>query len=110
MEKETLVQKIKEASGNSSDEIIAKVKELAAVDIKIKSACDEIESIEQELCDKHNELAEQINALINKVASGEEEPPEKKKTSTGKVKIEVRVVKAPAFNPALFALMNFLLN
>ena len=117
MEKETLEQKIKEAGGNLSDEIIAKVKQLAAVDVKIKAACDEIENIEQELCDKHNELAEQINKLIHRAVeetgsaegdSSSEEAHEKPESK--RVRIEVHVVKARPVNPALMALMEFLLS
>lgn len=117
MEKETLEQKIKETGGECSEEILAKVKELAAVDVKIKAACDEIESIEQSLCDKHNELANRINELVHKVCDepdaeaedsaleGDHEKPESKR-----VRIEVHVVKARPMNPALMALMDFLLS
>ena len=117
MQKAELEKKISEASGKYSEEIIAKVKELAAVDVKIKAACDEIENIEKSLCDKHNELASRINELVHKVCDepdaeaedgdleGEHEKPEPKR-----VRIEVHVVKARPVNPALMALMDFLLS
>ena len=133
MQKAELEKKISEASGKYSEEIIAKVKELAAVDVKIKAACDEIESIEQSLCDKHNELASRINELVHMVcdepdAEAEDRPeataddrPEataddralegdRKKPEPKRVKIEVHVVKARPVNPALMALMDFLLS
>ena len=125
MQKAELEKKISEASGKYSEEIIAKVKELAAVDVKIKAACDEIESIEQSLCDKHNELASRINELVHKVcdepdAEAEDRPEataddmalegDRKKPEPKRVKIEVHVVKARPVNPALMALMDFLLS
>ena len=117
MQKDELEKKIGEASGNYSEEIFAKVKELAAVDVKIKAACDEIENIEQSLCDKHNELASRINELVHKVCDEPEATADdralegdRKKPEPKRVKIEVHVVKARPVNPALLALMDFLLS
>ena len=122
---EKLENQVKKYGGKSADEIIEAVRELAAVDVQIKAALDEIETIAAGLPERHNELADKINNLIRKVcesdsscdesegckkgdcdAKGKHEKPESKQA---KMRVEVHVVKHPPMMPlALMALVDFL--
>ena len=114
---------VKKYAGDDGEEIIEAVRKLAEVDLKIKSQMDEIERIDEDLPAKHNELADKINGLIDKVcddqgdsdAEGEQKEPEpKKEEKPNKVHtIHVVVQRMPPVVHsripwALMALMDFL--
>lgn len=115
---EKLENKVKEMSGSTADEILAAVKELAAVDVEIKNALDEIERIKDGLPEKHNLLADKINRLVEEVANGEpkgkhekeDEPKPEPDPEVKKVRVHVQVVKAPPVPVSMMMLMNWLLS
>ena len=63
-----LEEKVKLYGGQHAEEIILSVRELAEIDVMIKTALDEIESIDDKFVRKHNELADRINDLVRKVS------------------------------------------
>ncbi len=114
---------VRKYAGEDGDEIIESVRKLAEVDLKIKSQMDEIERIDEDLPAKHNELADKINGLIDKVcedqgdsdAEGELKEPEPKKEERPKKTHTIHVIvhqMPPVITPripwALMALMDFL--
>lgn len=121
MDTEKLEEKVKEIGGESGNEIIDAVRELAKVDVEIKNALDEIERIAEDLPARHNELADKINDLVRKVCEKNEEPAEEhgkhekdSEPPRRTVKVEVNVVPVRAMVPvprmplALMALLDFL--
>lgn len=116
---------VRKYAGEDGEEILEAVRKLAEVDAKIKHQMDEIERIEPGLPGKHNELADKINSLIDKVcddegdsnAEGEQKEPEpepEEEEEPNKVRtIHVVVhrmppVVVPRIPLALMALMDFL--
>lgn len=123
MDTEKLEQKVRKYAGEDGEEILEAVRELSAVDVKIKNSLQEIERIEDGLPEKHNKLSDKINGLIEKVVEAqgdcdaegkqkepEPEPEEKVKT----IRIVVKAVPMPMrmgtlrIPLAMMALMDFL--
>ena len=107
---------VRKYGGENGEEIIESVRKLAEVDVKIKSQMDEIERIDETLANKHNELADRINELLDSAckkdeseSGSEDDPGKSEKPSECKkaVKVEVHLVKVPA-PPPVFALLDYL--
>ncbi len=103
--KKTIEERVRKYGGEFADEILEAVKALAEVDMKIKETLDEIERLDDELVQRHNELADKINGLVEKSveANGDAEPEEKlalreeaDQKSDMTIKVEIRVTKITA--------------
>ena len=99
---EKLEREVNKIGGEYGTEIIASVKALAEIDVEIKSMLDEIERIDDELVQRHNELADIINSLIvkavdnNDAEEAEESPDSQEKGNQEcvlKIDMKVRVTK-----------------
>ncbi len=66
---EKLEREIKKMSGERSEEIINAVRDLAEIDVMIKEAMDEIERFDADLVRRHNELADMINGMVERVVT-----------------------------------------
>ena len=121
MDTKELEKQVKENGGEYSDEIIEKVHKLAEVDLKMKSAMDEIEKLSVTDFHLHNALAGRVNELVTKAceegagdSDGAEDSSLKGKHERSvpnqPIKVEVHLVKAPPVPLGLMALMDFLLS
>ena len=70
---EMIEEQVKKYGGRYADELIQLVRELAENDIRIKREMDEIERLDGDLIQRHNELADKINELVDKSVEASEE-------------------------------------
>ena len=100
-EKERIEEQIRRAGGPYADRIIKMVRQIAEIDVKIKSDLDEIERVDDGLVRKHNDLADRINDLIRKSVNeagcsesdeGIVSPGEEERECAGRMRLEIQLI------------------
>ncbi len=97
---EKIEEQVKLYGGKYADELIQLVRELAEIDIRIKREMDEVERLDDDLIQRHNELADRINDLVDKSVEESEEEAVPEDVTPGEsadhgrersIKVEIRI-------------------